>query len=424
MRNRKLWVSVLAGVLAIIMVLGLVVGVLPDLVNAKSISELQSQVDKLKEEQKEIESQIDELEGQISDNEDEMEDIVAQKNTIDKEIFMLHSQMANLNEQISTYTRLIADKQEELDEAESRLAELNQKNKERIRAMEEDGSMTYWSVLFKANSFADLLDRLNMMEEIAASDARRLKEMSEAAQKVATAKSALETERKGLEESKEQLQASETKLEQRREDANKLLTKLIATGEKYQSLLDKAEEESSKIGQNLEDAKEDLEDAKYQQWLSTSVPPTTAPPPTVGGGGSVGTSNVVSGKKWLVPCSYTRFSSPFGYRIHPVYGDYRFHYGVDLAAPSGTPIVATRSGVVSEATYQWAAGYYVTIDHQDGFSSKYMHMTHYIVSPGQQVSAGQIIGYVGSTGTSTGAHLHFSVLYNGAHVNPANYINI
>ena len=312
MRNRKLWVSVLAGILAIIMVAGLVVGVLPDLVNAKSISELQSQVDKLKEEQKEIQNQIDELEGQISDNKTEMEDIVAQKNAIDKEIFMLHSQMANLNEQISTYTRLIADKQEELDKAEARLAELNKKNKERIRAMEEDGSMTYWSVLFKANSFADLLDRLNMMEEIAASDARRLKEMSEAAQKVAEAKSALETERKALEETKEQLQASETKLEKRREDANKLLTKLIATGDKYQALLDKAEEESSKIGQNLDDAKEDLEDAKYQQWLSTSVPPTTAPPTTSSGGGNAGTINIVSGKKWIVPCNYTRFSSPFG----------------------------------------------------------------------------------------------------------------
>ncbi len=423
MRKRKLWVSVLAGILAIILTLGLVVGVLPGLVNAKSISELQSQVDKLKDQQDEIEDQIAELEGQLSDNLDDMEDIVAQKNTIDKEIFMLHSQMANLNEQIATYSRLIADKQDELDKAQAKLDALNKKNKERIRAMEEDGSMTYWSVLFKANDFADLLDRLNMMEEIAASDQRRLKEMSEAAKVVAEAKTALETERTSLEKSKDKLEKSETKLEEKRKEADKLLAELIATGEEYEKLLDEAEEEASKIGTDLDSAKDDLENAKYQQWLSTSVPPTTSAS-SPSGGGSAGTGNIVSGKKWLIPCNYTRFSSPFGYRIHPVYGDWRFHYGVDLAAASGTPIVATRSGVVTEATYNWSAGYYVTIDHKDGFSSKYLHMTHYIVSPGTYVSAGQIIGYVGSTGTSTGAHLHFSILYNGEHVNPANYINI
>ena len=148
------------------------------------------------------------------------------------------------------------------------------------------------------------------------------------------------------------------------------------------------------------------------------MPPTTASRP------SGGDSYVASGATWLIPCRYTRFSSPFGYRIHPVYGDWRFHYGVDLAAPMGTPIVATRAGVVKTTTNESSSGYYVTIDHQDGFSSKYLHMTHYIVSPGQKVSAGQTIGYVGSTGTSTGAHLHFSILYNGTHVNPAKYINI
>ena len=422
MDKRKLFVSILAGILALVMILSLVVGVLPGLVNAESISELQSQVDKLKAEQKEINSQINELEGQLSDNLDDMEAIVEQKNTIDKEVFMLHSQMANLNEQIAAYSRLIADKQDELDEAQAKLDALNEKNKERIRAMEEDGNLTYWSVLFKANDFADLLDRLDMMQEIAAADRRRLEEMSEAAKEVADAKAVLETERTAMEETKKELEESEKKLEEKRAEADKLLAELVATGDEYQKLLDAAEEQASKVGNKLDDAKEDLEDAKYQQWLSTSVPPTTAPGSS--SGGSAGAPSKVDGITWLIPCNYTRFSSPFGYRVHPVYGDWRFHYGVDLAASSGTPIVATRSGVVTYATYDWSAGYYVTIDHQDGFSSKYLHMTHYIVSPGQKVSAGQIIGYVGSTGTSTGAHLHFSILYNGSHVNPANYINI
>ena len=113
------------------------------------------------------------------------------------------------------------------------------------------------------------------------------------------------------------------------------------------------------------------------------------------------------------------------YRIHPIYGDYRFHYGVDLSAPQGTPIYATRGGQVTIASYEaGGAGYWVSINHMDGFSSRYMHMTHFIVSPGQYVAAGQVIGYCGSTGGSTGPHLHFGIYYNGAAVNPAKYIKI
>ena len=418
MRKRKLWVSILAGLLAVILTLGLVAGVLPGLVNAKSVSELQSQVNELSKQHKEIEKEISKLEGKLSTNLDSMEKIVAQKNTIDQEIFLMYSQIANLNEQIAAYSRLIADKQDELDAAQERLDALNKKNKERIRAMEEDGGLNYWSVLFKANDFADLLDRINMIEEIAAADQRRLDEMNEAAKEVAEAKKTLETERVGLEATKTKLEESQKKQEKKREEADKLLADLVATGEEYQKLLDKAESQADKVGDKLDDAKDDLKDAKYQQWLSTSVPAKPS-----GGSGS-GVPNNVGGKTWLTPCKFSRVSSPFGWRIHPIYGDRRFHYGIDLSASKGTPIVATRAGVVTRTTYDSSSGYYVVIDHQDGFSSKYLHMTHYIVSPGQKVAAGQVIGYVGSTGASTGPHLHFSILYKGEHVNPANYIKV
>ena len=421
MKNKKLFTSILAAVMAAVLLLGLIAGVLPYLVNAKSSGELKQQLDALNSEKDKIDDEIAKLEGQLSSNLSDMQAMVDQKNTIDQEIFMLYQKMENLNEQITTYGNLIADKQEELDAAEARLAELNAKNKERIRAMEEDGTLSYWSVLFKANSFADLLDRLNMVEEIAAADQRRLKEMSDAAKEVEEVKATLETEKAALEENKKSLAEAQTKLEERRAEADKLLTELVATGQEYQALLDAAESQAGALGDDIEEVKVAYDNAKYQEWLSTSVPPTTSSAPS---SGTAGDSNTVAGITWLIPCNYTRFSSPFGYRVHPVYGDWRFHYGVDLSAPSGTPIVATRSGTVTTATYSSSAGYYVTLDHGDGFSSKYLHMTHYIVGVGDTVTAGQVIGYVGSTGTSTGAHLHFSILYNGSHVNPANYINI
>ena len=115
-------------------------------------------------------------------------------------------------------------------------------------------------------------------------------------------------------------------------------------------------------------------------------------------------------------------SSPFGNRDAPTAGASTNHQGIDLSAPEGTPIYASRTGVVTAATFGKSAGYYVSINHGDGFSSIYMHMTRYVVSKGQAVSAGQVIGYVGSTGVSTGPHLHFGISYNGTYVNPANYI--
>ncbi len=418
MRNRKLWVSILAGFLAFVLVFGLVAGVLPSLVGAaKSSGEIKSQLDALKEDKKKIEKEIAALEGKLSDNLDSMEKIVERKNTIDQQIFMLHEKITNLNEQISAYSNLIADKQEELDVAQAHLAELNRKNKERIRAMEEDGNLSYWSVLFKANNFADLLDRLNMVEEIAASDRRRLQEMSEAAKVVEQAKTDLETEKAALEESKKVLDESQKELEEKRAEADKLLADLIATGEEYQKLIDAAEADVNDLDDEIDAAEDAYDKAKREEWLATSKPSPSKP----SSGSDISTP---SGGKWLIPCKYTRFSSPFGWRIHPVYKDWRFHKGVDLGAPAGTPIVASRSGTVVFAKWDNSAGYYVKIDHGDGFATIYMHMTHYIVKAGQKVTAGQKIGFVGSTGTSTGNHLHFGVQYKGNYVNPANYIPI
>lgn len=417
MKNKKLWVSILAGLLAALMVFGIIAGALPSYVSAaKSSAEIQQEINQMKEQLKNNKSEVAKLEGQLSANMDKMEDIVANKNLIDQQIFLLHEQVQNLNKQITAYSALIADKQAELDQATANWKALSDKHKERIRAMEEDGKLSYWSVLFKANSFSDFLDRLSMIEEIAAADQRRIKELNDAAKMVEEAKIGLENEKIALEASRKEMESASAELEKSREEADKLLKQLIATGEEYQKLLDEAERKESQTAgklDSLESAYDAAKEREYQEWLASQPPVQTG-----------GSSNTVDGVTWLMPINYTRFSSPFGYRIHPIYGDWRFHYGVDLSAPQGTPIYATRGGRVTYATYDSSSGYYVSINHLDGFVSKYLHMTHYIVSPGQYVAAGQIIGYCGSTGASTGPHLHFSLYYNGSAVNPAKYINI
>lgn len=419
MRRKKIPVSVLSAFLAVIMLFGFMTGLAPAQVRAASSSELKGQLNDLKKEEQKLEDKMDDIQEQIDENQSEIQKIAAQKNAIDQEIAVLNDQMLNLNEQIKTYGLLIADKQEELEAAQLRLRELNEKNKERIRAMEEDGTLSYWSVLFKANSFADLLDRLNMIEEIAAADRRRLQEMSEAAQLVADAQKELENEKSALEEARTELEGKQALLQEKRAEADELLAQLNAKSEEFNAMMDEAEAEAEDLIAQIAKTEKEYNDAKRKEEEASKPKPGT----NSGYGSAMPPSHVVDGITWVMPCKYTRFSSPYGWRIHPVYKTWKFHSGVDLGAPSGTPIYASRSGKVTTAKYHYSAGNYVTVNHGDGFSTSYLHMTHDIVSEGDYVQAGQIIGYVGSTGVSTGPHLHFTIYYNGETINPANYIN-
>ena len=411
----------------------------------RSSSEIREQLDQMEAQRQENEAEIAHLESQLQENLTEMEAIVTQKNIIDQEIFLLHKQVDTINEMISAYNVLIADKQAELNKAQERLDTLNEQNKERIRAMEEDGALSYWSVLFKANSFSDLLDRLNMIEEIAAADQRRLEEMKEAAEKVALAQAELAAEKANLEETQEILAATEAELQVKRAEADQLLMDLIATGEEYERYLEESEERQQQLLEEINKTEIEYEDAlaseSYSRWLEESYSiwieesieesrreesrrqeEATRVTYTAPGGSSGGTVGSSGWRSPLLEPSWV--TSPYGMRLHPVYGDWRMHHGVDLASYSGQTIVAARSGYVTQAGWDpWGGGNYVRIDHGDGYASAYLHMTYYTVSKGQWVNAGETIGYVGNTGVGTGPHLHFSVYYNGSSVNPCDYVS-
>ena len=414
MKKYTIGKSVMAGLLAVMMAFSL----FPVSAEAASSSEIRQQIKDMKAENKELEEKLKGLRDQFRENENEMINMVAQKDLIDQEIAILTEQIRNINHQIASYSILIADKQDELDNAEERLAELSQKHRERIQAMEEEGSLSYWEVLFKANSFADLLDRLNMIQEIAASDKRRMEELSAAADRVFEVQETLTEEKADLEVTRQELDEAQVLLEDKRAEADELLLQLIAKGEEFEALIDESEDLQDELMQEIAQAEKDLKEAEYREWLATYVPPTTRP-----GNDTKPSPQVPSSSGWVCPVPYYTLTSPFGMRIHPISGKWKMHNGVDLALPQGEPIYAAKSGKVTTASYQaGGAGYYVSINHGDGFTSVYMHMTHYIVAPGQYVNAGQVIGYVGSTGGSTGPHLHFGIAYNGTYVNPMDYI--
>ena len=412
---KKKIISVLAGMLSVLMLVSLTGNIKQYRVQAASSGELKQQLQELENQNEALQEEIDGIRSQLSTNLDEMQQMVKQKNLVDQEISLLNQQMQILNNQISAYSLLIADKQDELDAAQDRLEALQVKNKQRIRAMEENGELSYWEVLFEASSFTEMLDQLEIVQEIAEADRLCLMEMDAAAKEVSEAREVLTVEQAFLQEKRDAMDATQLQLEAKRAETDELLIQLKAKGDEYEAMLMESEQLQEDLAAEIALKTDEYEDAKYKEWLATSKPT----------GGSAGVGNVVSGVTWLLPCNYNRFSSPFGYRYHPISGQWKMHNGVDLTGSTGTPILATRSGYVTIASYQeGGAGYYVALSHGDGFGSIYMHMTHYIVSVGQYVDAGEVIGYMGSTGGSTGTHLHFGISYNGVYVNPADYINI
>ena len=409
------------GILAVLLVVAIFSCVVRANAQTASSGEIREQINTLEAQQSALEEEMAVLEEQLLQNVSDMEDTVKQKNLIDEQIFLLHEQLLNTNEQIAAFGVLIADKQEALEQVQDRYDALHEAYKTRIRAMEEQGSLSYWSVLFQANSFSDLLDRLNMIQEIADADNRRLRELNDAAKAVEVAADALETEKAALEQVRAELEQTRQTLDEKRAAADALLQQLLAQGQSYALLLEESEQRQEELMQQIAQMEVEYDEAVYQEWLATYVPPTTAPVQTTPPA-SIPNCNPDSGN-WLTPVPYYTLSSTFGMRFHPILNIWRMHNGIDMGCAEGTEIYASRGGVVSVAAYQEnGAGNYVQINHGDGYSSIYMHMTHYIVSAGDYVAAGQVIGYVGSTGLSKGNHLHFGISYDGTYVNPLEYL--
>ena len=372
--------------------------------------------------------------------------MVYQKSVIDQKMNITREEIENTTAQIAQYEMLIAEKEDELAQAEANEDQLYEQYKDRLRALEENGHVTYWSILFKAKNFSDLLDRLDMIQEIAAADQEMMQTLQAASQQIQTAQDELIANQEAMEAQKQLLAEQETELAEQSAEAQVLIDQYASESAELQSVYDEYEsmendvyalianaqkeyqaavtaEEEARRAAEAEEQRRREEEAANANNGSTDGGSTGGSENTGGstGGDTTGSPDAGSGQ-FIRPVSGGYISSPYGWRMHPVYGYEKFHYGVDYAVGAGTPIYAAASGTVSIATYDASAGNYVMVSHSGGFASAYMHMTNYIVSPGQYVTQGQVLGYVGSTGASTGPHLHFAMYYNGSFVNPVDYV--
>ena len=416
--KRKLLVRrILCVVLCLLILIPLLANAIM-IASAKSSKELKKELEALKNEAQEIINAGLALEKELDANASETQSVIERKSGIDRQIYYTELEIQNTKAQIQSYSLLIAEKQSELEATMEKQAQMTATYKARLRAMEETGSVSYWSILFKANSFSDLLSRINSIREVAEADQRMLRDIKAMADLVEQDRLALEEELTAQQEAMALLAEKEAQLEQQRSEADALLMELkVQSDNLTEEFLANEEAEAAARAAVMEAQKE------YEKKLSEEEAARLAEQNkhNAAGGGS-GSSGKGNASGFSSPLSYLNVTCAYGWRIHPIWGDRRFHSGVDLAGNQGDPIYAIAAGTVTSAYYNEANGYMVALSHGGGYGSLYAHMTGLIVSAGQYVTEGQVIGYVGSTGWSTGPHLHFEIHYNGSTVNPMQYV--
>lgn len=357
--------------------------------------------------------EVSNLKSNLTDVEALKKELEQSKSDLTTYVTQLDSKLSGIQDKIQQYNTLITEKEvqieettAELNEAIRRQEEQYEAMKKRIQFMYERGDTFYLELLFSSTSFSDMINKADYIEALSEYDQKKLEEYVEIKEMVQLCKEQLEAEKEVLDETKAAVEA---------EEAN--ISALI--GEKEAQILSVSSDISNKEAaiKEYEDmiAQENAEIAALEKAVAEEKARLEA---------ENAQARIYNGGMFAFPCpGYKRISDEYGNRIHPILGTQQFHNGVDLAAPSGTAILAAYDGDVVAAAYSGSMGNYIMIDHGSGLYTIYMHCSALYVSKGQTVTKGQNIAAVGSTGRSTGPHLHFSVRLNGSYVSPWNYIS-
>lgn len=325
---------------------------------------------------------------------------------LDSNLNQIESNLANLNTLIKEKEQDIAEAKQELKEAQESERTQYAAMKQRIKFMYEKGEYSFFDIIFGAGSFTDMLNKIEYVQRLSNYDQKKMEEYQQTILYVQACQEELNAQQ-------ETLQAAAKAAEEEQAAVAELITEKQEQIEEY-------EEDISDKEQLIKEYEEDL--AVQNNTISALEQAVAAEKKRLAESGQKSSVSYNGGKfAWPAP-SYTRISSDYGMRIHPTLNVEKFHNGVDMAAPNGSPILAAYDGQVVAADYNSSMGNYIMIDHGDGLYTVYMHCSSLYVAAGANVAKGDNIGAVGSTGRSTGPHLHFSVRLNGNYVNPWNYL--
>ncbi len=401
-RNRKRILSVL--LLFSLLVMGMSNAVSVNAaVTKESIRQKENQIADAKKERESMKSSLTDLQSLKKSLETEKSNLDAYITKLDNSLTEIQDKIDDLEAKIEEKEKKIEETTKELEEAVATQELQYESMKKRIRFMYEKGDTMYLQLLVESGSFGEMLNKAEYIEELSAYDRMKLDEYIQHTELVDATKTALEEEKKTLDEAK----------------ADQLIEQ-----ENMQNLLAQKNTEVNKISANIADKESAIKE--YEAQIAAENATIAALEKAVEAEkAELAAQNArkYDGGMFAFPCpSYTRVSDDYGMRMHPTLGIKKMHNGVDLAAPSGSAILAAYNGKVVAAAYNSTMGNYIMIDHGSGLYTIYMHASSLSVSTGAEVTKGQRIGSVGSTGRSTGPHLHFGVRSGGNYVSPWNYL--
>lgn len=388
-KSRRFWRAALSLVLAVVL---LAVDFTPAMARVT-----QADIDALKGDAASLKDQRKDLEAKLKDLADDKSTAVQRKNILDQQIANTSAQIENVEAQIAQYDQLIAQKETELAQAEAEEAAQYELFCRRVRAMEEQGTISYWSVLFQADSFTDLLSRMDFINEVMEADQRVIDDLRGLQARIETAKASLEESRTESSAARDELEAKKRELDTQRAEANKVIQQIMAAEDEAEATLEQMNRDADAIQKEIERLNRELEAQRAAEGKSNQSNP----------GGYI----------WPVDSRY--ITSTVGGRQSPGGIGSTNHRGTDIGRVGYTsPIYAAKAGTVIVSQRHSSYGEYVVISHGSGNTTLYGHMSTRKVSVGQYVNQGDVIGITGSTGVSTGPHLHFEVVENGKRVNP------
>ena len=345
----------------------------------------------------EIKKQLEETNRKLKQTQSVINQTQIQKKTVAKEVEELDSKLSKAEQELLTVegqlsgldAKIVITKRD-LERASQNASGQKDTLMKRVRVMYETGSVGYLAVVLDSTSFSDFISRVDYLKKIMNYDVDLLKDMKSHQDKIAEQKALLQSEIDKTVKLKQEIGNKKNEVAFTKEARTKVLNELAKDLKEYNKQYDKLLEDSKKFEKMILAAQSK---GKYV-------------------GGAIG---------WPVPSS-TRITSPYGYRIHPILKTKKLHTGIDIGASSGSSVLAGNKGTVIFAGYYGGYGYTVIIDHGGQISTLYAHNSKLLVKKGDEVKRGQLISKVGSTGLSTGPHLHFEVRKNGQHTNPMNYL--
>lgn len=348
-------------------------------VTQDDISDLQNQLSDINQQKQEAQAQLDAIR-------DDMDQAEQQINLIEGQIVLVEQEIAASQMLLDEYDGQIAEKEEEIARLEAEEAAQYDEFYSQVRWLEETGPVSYLSVFFEASSFSEMLDYAMLIMDIMDYSDRIITQLEQTQAELDAVRAELQDSRDAQALVQEGLEEQKAEFDARQQEAKALYAQIAQSEAEMAAEAQRLADASVEIADALEEA-----ERKYAEQIAQA------------------NQNNDGVYTWPLP-GYYNISSRFGYRQHPIYGYVDNHRGNDVPAPGGTPILAAQSGVVTVSRYNSSYGNYCIINHGNGYSTLYAHMrTLPLVSEGEMVTKGQVIGYVGTTGDSTGNHLHFEL---------------